>query len=304
MTQTGKTALALQGGGIHGAFAWGVLDRLLEDGLVVDRVCGVSSGGLLAAMLVQGLVKDGPQGARREMRRLWERVRSAGVFSPLQNGPLEQFLWGADLSSNLAFQGMEAAMRMFSPAQMNPFGHNPLRPVIDDVIDLQALRDPAAIPLTVAATDVRTGAAMCWGNADITADVLMASSCLPLVFHAVEIAGRNYWDGGFSGNPPLAPLLVPDTPARLVLIRAQTAHRPGVPSTPSEIMNRLTEIACHGVLEAELRALPASIEVTSHGADAALAGLPISSKFNAGDSFISSLFEAGRSAAAVDLAAV
>jgi len=303
MNQQNKTALALQGGGVHGAYAWGVLDRLLEDGLQVDRVCGVSSGALLAAMLTQGLVKDGPQGARREMTKLWDRMRTASALSPLQNGPIERWLWGWDLSNNLAFQGMETALRMFSPAQMNPFGHNPLRAIIDDVIDLRAIRDPSAIRLTIAATDVETGEAKCWSNADITIDVLLASACLPLVFHAVAIDGRSYWDGGFSGNPPLGPLLEPELPDELVLIRAQTAKRSGVPSTPAEIMNRLTEIACHGVLEAELRTLPASVRVTSHGADAVLSQLPISSKFNTGDAFIFNLFEAGRDAAAADLAA-
>ncbi len=303
MTSSRKTALALQGGGVHGAYAWGVLDRLLEDGLVVDRVCGVSSGALLAAMVVQGLVKGGPDGARREMGKLWDRVRMANALSPLQNGPIERWLWGWDLSNNLAFQGMEAALRLFSPAQINPFGHNPLRPVIEDVIDIAALRHPDAIRLTVAATDVQTGEAKCWGNHEITTDVLMASSCLPFVFHAVRIGENSYWDGGFSGNPPLRPLLEPDLPDELVLIRAQTAHREGVPATPAEIMNRVTEIACYGVLEAELRAVPASVRITSHGADAVLAQLPISSKFNAGDAFIANLFEAGRAAAALDLAA-
>ncbi len=297
MNDRKKTALALQGGGVHGAYAWGVLDRLIEDGLTVDRVAGVSSGALLAAMLVQGLVKGGPDGARREMRKLWDRVRTANALNPMQNGPLERWLWGWDLSNNLAFQGMEAALRIFSPAQINPFGHNPLRPVIDDVLDLAALRHPSAIPLTIAATDVETGAAKCWGNAAITVDTLMASCCLPLVFHAVCIDGRSYWDGGFSGNPPLRSLLSPDLPDELVVIRAQIAIRRGVPTTPAEIMNRLTEIACHGVLEAELAALPTTIQVISHGADEVLSDLPISSKFNAGDAFISTLFEAGCGAA-------
>ena len=297
MNEQHKTALALQGGGVHGAYAWGVLDRLMEDGLAVDRVCGVSSGALLAAMLVQGLVKGGPEGARREMRKLWDRVRTANAMNPMQNSPMEQWLWGWDLSNNMAFQGMEAALRMFSPSQINPFGHNPLRPVIDDVLDTAALRHPSAISLTIAATDVETGEAKCWGNAEISADTLMASCCLPLVFHAVSIGGRAYWDGGFAGNPPLQPLLEPALPQRLVVIRAQTAVRRGTPSTPAEIMNRLTEIACHGVLEAELKALPAEIEVISHGADEVLSELPISSKFNAGDAFIANLFDAGRAAA-------
>ena len=126
----------------------------------------------------------------------------------------------------------------------------------------------------------------------------MASCCLPLVFHAVSIGGRSYWDGGFSGNPPLHPLLKPDVPDRLLLVRAQTFRRAGVPSTQAEIMNRLTEIACHGVLESELSALPASIEVEIIGADAVLASLPISSKYNTGDAFIAALFEGGRATAA------
>jgi NTE family protein len=303
MTQHSKTALALQGGGVHGAYAWGVVDRLLEDGLEVDRVCGVSSGALLATMLVQGLVKGGKQGARREMQKLWDRVRTANALSPLQNGPIERWLWGWDLSNNMAFQGVEAALRIFSPSQINPFGHNPLRAVINDVLDLRAIHDPSAIRLTVAATNVETGEPHFWTNADITTDVLLASACLPLVFHAVTIDGASYWDGGFSGNPPLQPLLEPDLPDSLVLVRAQSGQRSGVPSTPAEIMNRLTEIACHGVLEAELRALPASVRLTSHGADDTLSELPISSKFNAGDAFIATLFEAGRAAAAKDLAA-
>jgi NTE family protein len=294
-----KTALALQGGGVYGAYAWGVLDRLLEDGLSIDRVCGVSSGGLLAVMLVQGLVKGGREGARREMRKLWDRVRTANALSPLQNGPIERWLWGWDLSNNPVFQGVETALRMFSPAQINPMGHNPLRPVINDVVDFKALRHANAIRLTIAATDVETGRAKCWSNAEITAETLQASCCLPLVFHAVGIDGHSYWDGGFSGNPPLHPLLAPDLPDNLVLIRALSATRRGVPTTPGEIMNRMTEIACMGVLDAELAALPTSVRLIEHGADDALANLPVSSKFNAGDAFIATLFEAGRKAALV-----
>ena len=192
MTEPTGTALALQGGGVHGAYAWGALDRLLEDGLVVDRVCGVSSGALIATMLVQGLVKDGARGARHEMRRLWQRVSQANSTNPLQNGPLERWLWGWDLTNNIAWQGFETALRLFSPAQLNPFGHNPLRAIVTDLLDRDALRHPSARHLTVAATDVETCAAVMWTNAEITVDVLLASSCLPFVFHAVEIGGRSY----------------------------------------------------------------------------------------------------------------
>jgi NTE family protein len=298
-TRTPKSdgaALALQGGGVHGAYAWGVLDALLEDGLRVGRVCGVSSGALVGVMLVQGLVKDGPAGARREMRRLWDRVSQANALNPMQGG-LERWLWGTDLGANLLWQGMETALRMFSPAQLNPFGHNPLRAVVADLLDHDALIHPSAIPLTVAATDVETGGSMQWGNRHITVEVLLASCCLPFIFHAVEIDGRSYWDGGYSGNPPLAPLLRPKPPRELVLIRAQSATRPGAPSTPAEILNRLNEIACHGILDAELATLPPSIALSVYDADEVLNRLPLSSKFNAETAFLKQLFEAGRSAA-------
>jgi NTE family protein len=291
-------ALALQGGGAHGAFTWGVLDKLLEDGLQVGAVCGVSSGAILGCMLVQGLVRGGDAGARDEMRRLWHRVTQVHRLSPLQNGPLERWLWGWDLSKSLVWQGFEMVMRLFSPAQLNPFGHNPLRHLLAELLDPALLTDPRAPRLIVAATDVETGQAVFFENAAITVDVLLASACLPFVFPAVQINGRAYWDGGYAGNPPLAPLLAPTLPAELVLVRAQPARRPGTPSTPMEIMNRLNEIACHNVLTAELAALPPSLRVTTYDADEALLDLPISSKFNGEPEFLSELFHAGRAAVA------
>lgn len=282
---------------MHGAYAWGVLDRLMQDDIEVSRICGVSSGALLAAMVTQGLVRGGREGARREMRKLWDRIGQAHSLSPLQTGPLERWLFGSDLSNSLAWQGMETVLRLFSPAQLNPFGHNPLRPVIADLLDPRALAHPSAPRLTIGATDVETGDAMLWSNRDITVDVLLASCCLPFVFHPVRIDGRSYWDGGYAGNPPLGPLLDPEPPAEILLVRAQPAVRRGEPTTPAEILNRLNEIACHGVLQAELATLPDSVRVTSFEADNALAHLPVSSKFNGDDAFLTELFAAGRAAA-------
>jgi NTE family protein len=291
-------ALALQGGGAHGAFTWGVLDRLLEDGLVFDSVAGVSSGAIIATMLVQGLVRGGRDGARAAMRRLWDRVAAAHALSPLQNAPLERWLWGWDLSNSWMWRTVEMAMRLFSPAQLNPFGHNPLRLLLEDLLDRDLLAHPAAPRLIVSATDVATGQAVAFRNAEVTVDVLLASSCLPFVFPAVEIDGRAYWDGGYAGNPPLGPLLHPRLPRELILVRAQAALHAGVPRTPLEITNRLNEIACQNVLAAELAALPASVRVVSYDADDALHALPISSKFNGAGDFLSDQFAAGRAAAA------
>jgi NTE family protein len=293
----GRIALALQGGGSHGAFTWGVVDRLMEDGQRIDSICGVSSGAMIGVMLAQGLVQGGPAGARAAMRRLWRRVADAHALSPLQAAPLERWLSGGwDLSNSMLWQGVEMAMRMFSPAQMNPFGHNPLRSLLEDLVEPRLLNDPRAPRLTVAATDVETGRAVFFNNAAIDVDVLCASACLPFVFPAVEIRGRAYWDGGYAGNPPLAPLLRPELPAELILVRAQAAHRPGVPSTPTEITNRLNEIACQNVLSAELAALPAPVKLRSYDADEALLHLPISSKMNGEAAFLRELFEGGRAA--------
>jgi NTE family protein len=293
----GRIALALQGGGSHGAFAWGVVDRLLEDGERFDSICGVSSGAMLGVMITQGLVRGGAAGARAEMRRLWRRVASAHAMSPLQAAPLDRWLFGGwDLSNSMLWQGMEMAMRLFSPAQINPFGHNPMRTLLEDLIEPHLLTDPSAPRLTVAATDVVTGQAVFFDNAAIDVDVVCASACLPFVFPAVEINGRAYWDGGYAGNPPLGPLLRPDLPAELILVRAQAAYRPGVPVTPTEITNRLNEIACQNVLAAELAALPAAVKLRIYDADEALLHLPISSKLNGEEAFLRELFEGGRAA--------
>ncbi|HTW27558.1 MAG TPA: patatin-like phospholipase family protein [Acetobacteraceae bacterium] len=295
-TVPGVTVLALQGGGAHGAFAWGVLDRLLESGTGFAAISGVSSGALLGVMLAQGWARDAAAGARREMRRLWHSVAAAHAFSPWRNSPLERWLWGWDPSNSLAWQGMEAAMRLFSPAQLNPFGHNPLRPMIADLLDRTALTAPAAPRISIAATDVATGEAVLFDNATIDVDALLASCCLPMVFPAVEIGGRAFWDGAYSGNPPLAPLLQP-LPARLVLIRGQPRRRPGVPAAPAEILNRLNEIACQGVLDAELARLPHGIALDDYAADEALLALPIASKLSGEAELFATLFEAGREAA-------
>jgi NTE family protein len=291
-----RTALALQGGGTHGAFAWGVLDRLLEDGLRPAAISGVSSGALLGVALAQGWAQGGADGARRAMRRLWESAARAHALNPLRNGPIERFFYGWDLSNSLAWQGLEAAMRLFGPVHLNPLGHNPLRPVIVDMLDRDALASPLAPRISVAATDVETGRAAFFDNRTIDADALLASCCLPFLFPPVRIGGRAYWDGGYAGNPPLAPLLS-QQPDEIVLVRAQQTAREGVPTSPSDILNRMTEIACQGVLEAELAALPRTIRLRSYGADAALAHLPISSRFNAEPDFLAELFAAGRAAA-------
>jgi len=297
------TVLALQGGGAHGAFTWGVLDRLLEDGLQFGAVSGVSSGAMMAAMAVQGFVHNGPAGARRAIRNLWERVAAAHVFGPL-NASLD-WMWGWDsakeLGNEMAWAGITQALRMFNPGQINPFGQNPLEPLLADLLDLDAIQDPSAPRLYVAATDVESGRAEIFDNARLSVDVLLASACIPMMFPAVKIGGRSYWDGGYSCNPALAPILSP-VPDRLVLIRAQPRTRKGVPNSTADIVHRLHEIAFQAPLDAALLALPAQIDLVDICADAALARHPLISKMNTEKPFLDMLFTAGREAAYMSLA--
>lgn len=294
-TSSQDTAVAIQGGGAHGAFAWGVLDGLLEAGLRPQRIGGVSSGALCAVAVAQGLAQGGPEAARDALRRLWRQI--AGAAGGSLRNPLERWL-GWDISNQLAWRGLETASRLFSPAQLNPLGHNPLRGIAETLLEPAFLRAPGAPRLTVSATDVETGRAELFDNASVTPDALLASCCLPFVFPTVEIGGRFYWDGGYSGNPPLFPLLRPDPPAELILIRVQPRHRPGQPHDMEEIFNRLNEIAFQSTLETELTALPATVRLSTYAEDVAMANLPISSKLLPEPDLVITLFEAGRAAAA------
>jgi NTE family protein len=301
-TSRSRPVLAIQGGGAHGAFAWGALDRLIEDGLIFSAVTGVSSGAIIAAMAVQGFVHNGPAGARAAVRALWERVAAAHIFGPVSSSL--DWMWGWDKSmefgNELAWQGLTNALRLFNPGQLNPFGQNPLEPLLLDMLDVDAIRDPTAPKLFVAATDVESGRARVFDNAEISVDVLLASSCIPMMFPAVNINGRHYWDGGYSCNPALSPVLALK-PDHLVLIRAQPRTRKGVPNSTADIVHRLHEIAFQAPLDAELLALPETVRLQDISADEALAAHPLISKMNTEREFLNRLFKAGREAAAVSI---
>ena len=293
-----RLALALQGGGSHGAYSWGVLDALLEQGLRFESVCGVSSGAILATMAVQGMVHGGTAGARAQMARFWDRVAASDWFGPMM-GALDRWLPGFEIgrgmSNAFAIQGLSAMSSLFGPLSVNPLGQNPLRPILADLLDRSALADPSAPALFVAATAVETGQVRIFANAAITVDALLASACLPTAFPAVMIEGKAYWDGAYSGNPPLAPLLA-RRPERLVLIRAQSRLRKGVPEQPADIFNRVQEMAFQATIEAELTRLPAETRLIEYDADRALDGLTAESRASAERVFLDKLFRAGRAA--------
>ncbi len=297
------TALALQGGGAHGAFTWGVLDRLLEDGLSFDAVTGVSSGAMIAAMAVQGMVHGGPQGAREMVSMFWSKVMEGNLFGSIPVSPLD-WMWDTTraLSQEFAWTGLTQALRLFDPAHLNPMGQNPLENLLRELLDVEAICSPGAARLYVGATDVESGESVVFSNSQTGIQELLASACIPMMFPSVKIKGRHYWDGGYSCNPPLAPVLTP-LPEHLILIRAQPRQRQGVPSSTADIVHRLHEIAFQAPLSAELSMLPRQVKLLDIPADDALAQHPLNSKLNTDRSFLEQLFAAGRKAATAVLRA-
>lgn len=254
-----RISLALQGGGTHGAFTWGVLERLLEDDrLEVDGLSGTSAGAINGVMLVEGLLADGPAGAIAALDRFWHSIAARLAISPLRSTPLEKLMWGHDLTWSVAYRTFDTLSRVLSPYQINPFpyDYNPLRAALEDSIDFERLRMEAKAPrLFVSATSVRTGKPRVFTRRELTVEMLLASACLPQVFKAVEIDGEPYWDGGYLGNPALWPLYDQGGPPDLVLVQLNPQVRDEAPTSASDILNRLTEITFNGSLMAEMRAI-------------------------------------------------
>ena len=245
--------LALQGGGSHGAFTWGVLDRLLEEPwLKIDAISGTSAGAMNAAVLADGWITGGASGARDALDAYWERVASAAAFSPLQRTPLDRLLGRWTLDTSPVFLALDLMSRVFSPYDLNPCGYNPLTAILEASIDFKRLVQ-SPIKLFITATNVRTGRGRIFRNAELTAEVLLASACLPTMFQAVEIDGEPYWDGGFAGNPTITPLVRESNAQDTILVQINPRERPGTPRSAAEILNRLNEVSFNATLMKELR---------------------------------------------------
>jgi NTE family protein len=304
--------LALQGGGSHGAFTWGVLDRLLEEPwLHIAAISGTSAGAMNAAILADGWIEAGAQGAREALKKYWQRISAAAAFSPLQRSPLDRMMGRWSLDTSPAYVVMDLMTRLLSPYDVNPLGFNPLRRVLAESIDFERLvRSP--IKLFITATNVRTGRGRIFRNGEITADVLLASACLPTLFRAIEIDGDAYWDGGFAGNPTITPLIRESDAHDTILVQINPRERAETPRTANDILNRLNEISFNSPLMKELRmiALLRSVADAGNGEGARwaqmrthrvmtdmLAEFGASSKLNAEWGFISKLHAEGRRAA-------
>lgn len=310
--------LALQGGGSHGAFSWGVLDRLLEeDWLTIEAISGTSAGAMNAAVLAHGYAEGGASGARAALDRFWHAVSRGAAFSPFQRGPIDRMLDRWSLDHSPGYVALDMMSRLFSPYDF-PFGDtNPLRDILAECVDFGRLAT-SPIKLFITATNVRTGRGRVFRNADLSPDALLASACLPTMFQAVEIDGEAYWDGGYSGNPTMTPLMEECVSDDTIIVGINPVERPGTPKSARDILNRLNEVSFNAVLLKELRMIallrkvadPGNSE-TAHWANMRvhlvrsdlLTDLGASSKLNAELSFLTMLRDEGRRAAEAFLAA-
>ncbi|MFG6666211.1 patatin-like phospholipase family protein [Halomonas sp. HNIBRBA4712] len=305
--------LALQGGGAHGGYTWGVIDRLLEDDRIeIEGISGTSAGAMNGVVMADALTRGSKETARQALRDFWQAVSRAGMASPIRRSPLDILTGNWSLDQSPGYIAMDLMSRLVSPYQLNPLNINPLRAIVDEHIDFERVRSCDQLKLFVAATNVRTGKQRVFRREEMTLDAVMASACLPFVFQAVEIDGEAYWDGGYMGNPALFPLMEECGARDILLVQINPISRDTLPTTASAIMNRLNEITFNAALIKEIR----MIALLKHALDEqgiencyqqalfhrisgeqALEDLSVSSKMNAEWPFLCHLFELGRAAA-------
>jgi len=248
--------LALQGGGAHGAFTWGVLDRILEDGrLKIAGVSGTSAGAMNAVALADGYTRDGPDGARAALDHFWRAMSHGAKLSPLRPMPYDKLTGNWGLQNNPIYHAMNALSRVASPYQLNPMNINPLIELLEESIDFEMVRHCTAFKVFISATNVETGKVKVFPREALTAEMVMASACLPTLYQAVEIDGVPYWDGGYMGNPSLFPFYRQTGTNDTLVVQINPIERKGAPKTPEDIQNRINEISFNASLLKELRSI-------------------------------------------------
>lgn len=306
--------LALQGGGAHGAFTWGVLDRLLDEKkLSFEGLSATSAGAMNAAAFAYGLAIDGREGARKALAGYWKRVSDAARLGPLQPNAIDRMLGDYRLTWSPMFSVIDFVTRVLSPYQFNPANYNPLRDVVEQSIDFEVLKRPdCPVKLFLSATNVRTGKVKIFSGEELSVSAAMASACLPTMFHAVEIGGEAYWDGGYMGNPAIFPLIYNCESTDIVTVHINPMVRKEVPRTAANILNRINEISFNSSLMREMRAISfVSKLITQNRVDGGLKRLLIhsisddefmgalapTSKYNADWNFLNYLRDQGRKSA-------
>jgi NTE family protein len=266
MGERKKVNLALQGGGSHGAFTWGVLDYLLEDGrLDIAAVSGTSAGAMNAVVMAEGWLENGRDGARENLRRFWRSISTENALSPFQAKFFDLFLGPQTLGGQFSALWGDFLLHFASPYQFNPFNVNPLKKYLVDTIDFEKVRAFKEFKLFIAATNVKTGKIKVFNNPELTADHVMASATLPTLFQTVEIDGEPYWDGGYMGNPALFPFFYHSGVPDIIIIQVNPIERAAVPHSTRDIQNRLDEITFNGALMGELRAIDFVVRLIDAG---------------------------------------
>jgi NTE family protein len=251
-----KINLALQGGGAHGAFTWGVLDQVLADGrLEITGISGASAGAVNAVMLADGLARGGTEEARKRLADFWRAASAGGNLPPVQRALTDRLLSMLPFAATPVQSWFESMARHFSPYDLNPLNINPLSKLIERFVDFEALRANTDLALYISATNVHTGRLRIFSGDKITADVVMASAALPFIFRAVEIDGVPYWDGGYMGNPAIFPFLHATEAEDVLVVQINPVSRPTTPRSSAEIINRLNEITFNSALISELRTM-------------------------------------------------
>ncbi|MEM6615540.1 MAG: patatin-like phospholipase family protein [Pseudomonadota bacterium] len=259
--------IALQGGGSHGAFTWGVLDRLFEeDRLWIEAISGTSAGAMNAVVAAQGMYDNGASGARDALEKFWLAISHAGQASPIKRSPLDMALGNWSLENSPAYLWADLFSRVASPYDVNPLGINPLRDIVEDFVDFEKVRDCQDMQIFISATNVETGRVRVFTRDEMTVDVVMASACLPSIFKAVEIDGVPYWDGGYMGNPVLFPFYGESGSNDIIIIQINPIVREGTPRTAREIQDRMSEITFNSSLLRDLRAIDFVSRLLDEGA--------------------------------------
>ena len=313
-----KINLGLQGGGAHGAFTWGVLDYLLEDGrLDIEGISGASAGAMNAVILTDGLARGGPEEARKRLTEFWRAVSLDGKLPGLQRAVLDRLLSFTPFQGSPTDAWFGALSRYLSPYDINPLNINPLRDVIERFVDFEAVRGCKEVSLFISATNVHTGRVRIFPQETLNADIVMASACLPSLFRAVEIDGVPYWDGGYMGNPAIFPFFDATQTEDVLIVQINPIERTSTPHTQSEIMNRINEITFNSSLQAEFRAIDFVTRLIDQGRlphgtaegeyrrinvhriplDATFRNLTAGSKLSSDYDFFELLFRGGRKAA-------
>jgi NTE family protein len=304
--------LALQGGGSHGAFTWGVLDRLLEESeLDFDGISGTSAGAVNAVVLADGLAAGGREGAREALRVYWRKVSalsSRGLFRP---SIIDKADPGFGLEHSPGFMFLEPLTYFASPYQMNPFNYNPFKDMLGETIDFERVRTQTALKLFISATDVQTAKVKIFPGKELGVNHVLASTCLPLLMQAVEVDRNYYWDGSFTGNPAIFPLINQCQTPDILMVHITPAARPGVPKTSPSIMNRMQEISFNTSLIREMRTIAYLTRLVAAGdiqwnkrlfvhlieAEDLVRGFSWSSRLNADWDFLTHLYGLGRRSA-------